>query len=95
MLKQYKKGEVDENEAFESINKLKSAKQEIDLLLTKAGIDNKTGGIRARMRALEHTALLKMTPDEYRKTHGVLLIKYRLFQEILSDRFGVSFKLKK
>lgn len=95
VLKQYKKGEVDENEAFESINKLKSAKQEIDLLLTKAGIDDKAGGIRGRMRVLEQTELLKMTSAEYRKTHGILLIKYRLFQEILSDKFGVSFKLKK
>lgn len=95
LLKEYEGDRVDENQALETIAKLKEARKEVDLLLQKTAAGNKNWGLHARVMALEKEALLKMTLAEYRKKHGVLLIKYRLLQELLTLRFGVSFEKKR
>ncbi len=95
LLKECKQGKVDEGEAIEVINTLKSAVEEIDEILEKAGIPKGRLGVHKRITALEEQSLTEMTLTEYRKANGPLLIKYRLLQKLLTERFGIPFEKKK
>ncbi len=95
LLKECKQGKVEEREAIEVINTLKSALEELDEILEKAGIPKGGRGVHKRITALEEQSLTEMTLTEYRKANGPLLIKYRLLQKLLTERFGIPFEKKK
>lgn len=94
LLKECKEGKVEEGDALRVIDKLKSAVEELDEILEKAGIPKQKRGVFKRMQALEKESFAIMTQPEYRKQYGTLLIKFRLLQELLTQRFGISFKKK-
>ncbi|MCE7992747.1 MAG: YkgJ family cysteine cluster protein [Roseivirga sp.] len=94
LLKEHKRGEVNKDEALSTINNLKSALEEINALLESAGVPKANHGIHKRMRVLEQESLSKVSLPEYRKTHGPLIIKHRLLQKLLAERFGIIFQKK-
>lgn len=90
LLKLFKLGKVTENTAYEVIDNARSAANEINSLLENAGIPKNNRSIQERMGILEKEALTKLTLRDYRKEHGPLLIKFKLFQELLYQKFGVG-----
>ncbi len=94
LLRECKEGKIAEDDALRVIDQLKSALEELNGILEKATIPEQQGGILKRMQALERESLAIMSLSEYRKKYGPLLIKYRLLQELFTERFGIGFKKK-
>lgn len=92
LLKEYMRGKVAENLAHRIINSVKLIKEEIEILLKKAGNENDTEDIHTRMRDFERGLISQMPILEYRQLNGPLLLKYKILQKLLIDRFGLQFK---
>ncbi|MBO3699062.1 YkgJ family cysteine cluster protein [Roseivirga sp. E12] len=92
LLKECKRGEVSEEEAIKTIDQLKSALEELDTLLLEADVPKERRGVHKRIRILEERSLTIMAEPQYRKAYGPLLIKYRLLQKLLTERFGIPFE---
>ncbi|MCE7992562.1 MAG: YkgJ family cysteine cluster protein [Roseivirga sp.] len=95
LLKQYINGKVTESIAHQTIHRVKSIREEIETQLKETGNENQKEDIHARMRDFERDLLTRMPPVEYRQLHGPLLLKYKVLQKLLIDRFGVQFKSEK
>lgn len=95
LLKTYMNGKVAENIALQTIHEVKSIREEIETQLGEVGKENQKQDVHTRMRDFERDLTSRMTPVEYRRLHGPLLLKYKVLQKLLTDRFGVQFKSEK
>ncbi len=83
---------VTEGLAHQTIDSLKSTGREIEMLLKEAGFENNTEDIHTKVRDFERDLVSRMPLVDYRQLYGPLLLKYKVLQKLLTDRFGVQFK---
>ncbi|MCE7992693.1 MAG: YkgJ family cysteine cluster protein [Roseivirga sp.] len=92
LLKEYMDGEVSVYNAHEAIDRLKSLKREIEMLLKTAGTENDRDDIHLKMWSLEKEALTRLTIEQFHNLHRPLLLKYEVLKRLLTNSFGVVFK---
>lgn len=92
LLREYASGEVNEHEAHEAIDTLKSLRGEIDKLLKIAGVENDRDDIHLKMWTLEREALTTLTAEQFHNLHRPLLLKYEALKTLLTSSFGIAFK---